>query len=139
MNIMPRGWVPVDGQELWERGWDLPEIESRIRRGNLQDVINEYGRHIFESSEQHRRYMHLRRRPAYEYEASERYHLLHAEVVYGRACPDTEVLQEKSTLRRVWDVFWIVIQILALPLTILGMREGTQWFLGTGKYGGCEE
>jgi len=24
---------------------------------------------------------------------------------------------------------------MLLPFTILGMREGTQWFLGTGKYG----
>ena len=41
MNYIPRGWVPVDGMEMTEdRGWDLDEIERRIRVGNLYDIIN---------------------------------------------------------------------------------------------------
>ena len=40
----------------------------------------------------------------------------------------------------VWVTVWKVMEMLAflvmLPFTISGMKDGVQWFMGTGKYGG---
>ena len=134
MNCIPRGWVPVDGMEMTEdRGWDLDEIERRIRVGNLYDIINMDGRHIFESPKQHRQYMHLRKRCAAEYERQERAHAYEAGVPYRRCGNGGDGW---DALKNILSVLWFIAQVLMIPFTLMGMRNGTQWFFGTGEYGG---
>ena len=139
MNKIPRGWVPVDGTEMTEdRRWSLDEIERRIRTGNLRDIINMDGRHIFESADQHRLYLPLRKRSEAEYERLEREHAYYAGVPYRR------IGKGKSSGEGEWDaikyffrVMWFVAQILVLPFTLMGMRNGVQWMLGTGEHDGA--
>ena len=35
---------------------------------------------------------------------------------------------------RLVKAIWVILQILVLPFTIMGMRDGAQWFLGTGDH-----
>ena len=137
MNYIPRGWVPVNGSEMVEdRGWDVDEIERRIRVGNLYDIINMHGRHIFESPKQHRQYLHLRKRSPAEYERYEREHAYYAGVPYKPFGTGNETWE---AIKSVFGVLWFIAQVLTIPFALMGMRNGTQWFLGTGEYGSGKE
>jgi len=130
MNTIPRGWVSVDCDEMWDdRGWDVDEIERRVRTGNLCRIFNMNGGHIFESPEQHRRYLPMRKRSAAEYEMREREHCYYVGVPYRKVGKSREWDAIKYTL----GVLWFIAQILVLPFALMGMRNGVQWMLGTGE------
>ena len=135
-----KDWVPVDGQELWsDRGWTVEEVERRLDSGNLEDIVTETGRHIFESPQQHKRYLRMRKRPPAEYAKWERAHALDAGVPYrpfiASRYDDKEETEGMGTQAvRLVKAIWVILQILVLPFTIMGMRDGAQWFLGTGDH-----
>ena len=48
----------------------------------------------------------------------------------------TVPIEEPKPKSGFWEVVELICFLIMLPFTILGMRDGVQWFLGTGEYGG---
>ena len=77
------------------------------------------------------KYLYLRKFPAAKYDREERELASMLGIPYYR-----EAQPEESgwTVGGVFRAIWFILEILMLPFTILGMRDGAQWFLGTGEY-----
>lgn len=54
----------------------------------------------------------------------------------GRISRWVRVEKGPSVWVKVWKVMEMLAFLVMLPFTISGMKDGVQWFMGTGKYGG---
>ena len=55
--------------------------------------------------------------------------------------PKPQVVQQIAPQSDGWETFvgvvkcvWFILELLMLPFAIMGMRDTTQWWYGTGKY-----
>ena len=84
---------------------------------------------VFGSHEMFGQY--LRKFPASKYEREERELAAMLGIPYYREAPAEE---SGWTVSGVFKAIWFILEILMIPFAILGMRDGVQWFLGTGEH-----
>ena len=158
---MDATWFPVSLYELrYDRKWSDDDIRSLCRSGRLGVVRPKDKRHgeivFFESIEDRFRYLRLRKHKWEAYERKERELARVAGIPYGGQSwselenpnpdymprPKVEPKKDDFFHSDGWNVvvmifktMWIILQVLMLPFAIIGMRDGVQWFLGTGEYG----
>ena len=158
---MDATWFPVSLYEMrYERKWSDDDIRSLCRSGRLGVVRPKDTRHgavvFFESIEDRFRYLGLRKLKWAAYERKERELARVAGIPYGGQSwsevenPNPDYMprpkQEQKhdegffqsdgwvAVAMVFKTLWVILQVLMLPFAILGMRDGAQWFLGTGEY-----
>jgi len=113
--------------EKW-RGWTQTDINCKVAAGLLDIKVTDEGLRYAEKESESRKYARI---PA---EEPEEYEPIMKDGVLYFPVPRAAV-QEKKPGLGFWGWFEVISTLILLPFTILGMREGTQWFLGTGKYG----
>ena len=161
---MEVGWYPVSLYEMKnERFWRDEDIRYLVSVGRLGTVCSNnpsLGKVIyFESPEDRWRYIGLRKCDKAAYLEKEMNLAQAAGIPYPglpwdtvkkpnlaflpRRQPEPQVVQQAAPQSDGWETFvgvvkciWFVLELLMLPFAILGMRDATQWWYGTGKYAG---
>ena len=125
-------WIPLTPDEiLKDRHWWPNVLREKLLEGKLKVTIRNQRLIYLEPHSERAKYLYLRKFPAAKYEREERELASMLGIPYYR-----EAQPEESgwTVGGVFRAIWFILEILMLPFTILGMRDGAQWFLGTGEY-----
>ena len=154
---------PLTEQEINDRLWDENDLRCLCASGRLLAVKPQCytaGKtYYFETWQDRQRYHGLRTRRNREYEQEERIiadmcgtnypgdgidlkrepNLAFFDYIEDpKPAVQTAAAQQQSdgwkTFCGVMKCIWFVLELLMLPFTILGMRDTTQWWYGTGKY-----
>ncbi len=126
-------WLPISWDEMcYDRHWFSEKQRERLLAGKVK-VTMACGVWIFlEPHSERAKYLPLRKKHTPEvYEREERKLAGLLGIPYYK-----EAQPEESgwTAGGIFQAIWFILEILMLPFTILGMRDGAQWFLGTGEY-----
>ncbi len=124
-------WIPLSPDEiLKDRHWWPNVLREKLLEGKLKVTVKD--RFIYlEPHSERAKYLYLRKSPPEKYERDERELAgLLGIPYYKEAQPEESGWTAGGILRAIW----FIIEILMLPFAILGMRDGVQWFLGTGEY-----
>lgn len=113
------------------RGWSYDDIMRRVDKGLLEMKITDDG---VKYAERESISQMMPRIPRGEAANRAKVIVRGTEVIYRDSVEDEAPVQSASL--GFWGWFELISTIVLLPFTILGMREGVQWFLGTGRHGG---
>lgn len=125
-------WIPLTPDEiLKDRHWWPNVLREKLLEGKLKVTIRNQRLIYLEPHSERAKHLYLRKFPAAKYEKDERELAAMLGIPYYR-----EAQPEESgwTVGGVFKAIWFILEILMLPFAILGMRDGAQWFLGTGEY-----
>lgn len=129
--------LPMEGWMI-RRGWNEESVVYKLNFGCLYVARDTYGKKVYREPGVER-YPDLWTNPGKGLDAFKRdqYREECREKVKRGEMPDQVAnIDWLGTIGLAVEGIMEIFQILLLPFTIMGMRDATQWWMGTGKYGG---
>ena len=128
-------WLPLTPDEIMkDRHWWPNVLREKLLEGKLKVTIKD--RFIYlEPHSERAKYLYLRKSPPEKYEREERMLAGMLGIPYYKEA-QVEETDGGWTVGSVFKAIWFIIEVLMLPFAFIGMKDGANWFLGTGEYSG---